>query len=414
MTTLPPTSGAEEAAKAPSASAWFVALIALLFSLVAMSIDSMLPALGTIARDLGAGSPNSRQHVLTAFFAGLTVGQLIYGPISDSTGRKPAILSGIVLFILGGLLCVFATTYEMMIAGRALQGFGAAGPRIVSAAMVRDLYQGRPMARVMSFVMAIFILVPILAPSVGQVILLFGDWRSIFLFLILVALLGLAWTALGQRETLPPARRSLLSFGSIMASLLETVRNTVTFGYALATGLIFGAFICYLGTSQQIFQEQYGLGSLFPVAFGALAVSIGLASIVNAQLVMRFGMRNLSKWALRAACLLSFLFLGATIALEGHPPLWAFMTYMSVNFFCNGLLFGNYNALAMEPMGRIAGVASAFIGSLSSFVALVSGTLIGQLYDGTVIPLVGGFAVLGIGAFAVTEWVERSRAAPAR
>ena len=387
----------------------FVAMVALLFSLVAMSIDSMLPALGQIASDLNAYSPNSRQHVLTAFFAGLTVGQLIYGPISDITGRKPAIVAGIILFVVGGLMCSFATTYETMIIGRVIQGFGAAGPRIVSAAMVRDLYEGRAMARVMSFVMAIFILVPILAPSIGQVILFFGDWRLIFMALVATAILSLIWISFGQRETLPEERRSPFSAGPILQSAYECIRNPVTMGYALGTGFIFGAFICYLGTAQQIFQEQYTLGRLFPVFFGVLAASIGIASIVNARLVMRFGMRKLSKLALRGACILSAAFLIVVIGLGGHPPFWMFMVYMFVNFFFCGLLFGNYNALAMEPMGRIAGVASAIIGSLTSLVALVCGTIIGQLYNGTVIPLVAGFAALAICALFVTEWAERNR-----
>ncbi|MBL8906636.1 MAG: multidrug effflux MFS transporter [Rhizobiales bacterium] len=387
----------------------FVALVALLFSLVAMSIDSMLPALGQIASDLHAYTANSRQHVLTAFFAGLTVGQLVYGPVSDSTGRKPAIVAGIGLFVVGGLMCSLAASYETMIVGRVIQGFGAAGPRIVSAAMVRDLYEGRAMARVMSFVMAIFILVPILAPGIGQVILLFGDWRLIFLALVATATLALAWMTVGQRETLPQERRSPFSAKPILRAAHECIRNPVTMGYAMATGFIFGAFICYLGTAQQIFQEQYGLGRLFPVYFGMLAASIGIASIVNARLVMRFGMRRLSKLALRAACVLSAGFLVLVVLLGGHPPFWMFMVYMFVNFFFCGLLFGNYNALAMEPMGRIAGVASAIIGSLTSLVALVCGTIIGQLYDGTVIPLVAGFAALGICALAVTEWAERNR-----
>ncbi len=384
--------------------------MALTFSLIAMSIDSMLPALGDIARDLGAGDPNDRQLVLTAFFGGLTVGQFIYGPISDSTGRKPAMFAGIGCFIAGGLVCALAQDFTTMIFGRALQGFGAAGPRIVAMAMVRDLHAGRAMARIMSFVMAVFILVPILAPSIGQLMLLLADWRGIFYGLVIVGVIDFLWLATRQPETLGPADRVPLSIRHILRSAWEAVTNRTTFGYTLATGFIFGAFISYLGTSQQIFQEQYGTGKLFAVYFGILAAGIGLASIVNAQLVMRFGMRNLSKWALRAACLLSLGFLAVAWLLGGHPPLWAFVAFMTVLFFFNGLLFGNYNALAMEPMGHIAGVAAAVTGSLSSLVAVSSGTPIGQLYDGTVIPLVAGFACMGIAALLATEWAEGGRA----
>lgn len=389
----------------------FIALVALSMSLVAMSIDSMLPALGSIAADLGAPTPNDRQLVLSAFFAGLTVGLLVYGPVSDSVGRKPTMYAGVALFILGGLLCAFTRDFNLMIAGRVLQGFGAASPRIVAIAMVRDIHGGRSMARIMSFVMAIFILVPILAPSIGQAILFVAPWRAIFLALVAVGLVFFCWFAFRQPETHPPEARSRFSAGAILGAARQTFANPITLGYMVATGLIFGAFISYLGTSQQIFQEQYGLGNLFPVFFGILAAGIGAASIVNARLVMRLGMRTLSKWALRACCVLSAGFLVIAWALGGHPPLAIFMTYMLVCFFCNGLLFSNYNALAMEPMGHIAGVAAAVTGAVSTLVALVTGTLIGRFYDGTVIPLVAGFALLGVAALVVTEWAERGRIA---
>lgn len=392
-------------------SAEFIALIALTFSLIAMSIDSMLPALGSIAADLGARDPNDRQLVLTAFFGGLTLGQFIYGPISDSTGRKPAMYAGIGCFILGGLICAFTSDFTVMLLGRILQGFGAAGPRIVAMAMVRDLFAGRAMARIMSFVMAVFILVPILAPAIGQLILLVADWRFIFYGLVAVGVIDFLWLATRQEETLAPKDRAPFSLGHIVRSAREAITNRVTLGYTLATGFVFGAFISYLGTSQQIFQEQYGTGKLFAVYFGILAAGIGLASIVNAKLVMRFGMRHLSKWALRAACCLSLTFLLLAWLIGGHPPLWAFVAFMTVLFFFNGLLFGNYNALAMEPMGHIAGVAAAVVGSLSSLVAVSAGTPIGRLYDGTVIPLVAGFACMELSALAITEWAERGRTA---
>ena len=390
----------------------FITLMALTFSLIAMSIDGMLAALGDIAADLGAGDPNDRQLVLTAFFAGLTVGQFIYGPISDSTGRKPAMYAGIGCFILGGLLCAVATDFPMMTCGRVLQGFGAAGPRIVGMAMVRDLYGGRAMARIMSFVMAVLILVPVMAPSIGQLILLVADWRTIFFALVIMGAVDFLWLATRRPETLARPDRVPLSFSRILRSAREAITHRTTLGYTLATGFIFGAVISYLGTSQQIFQEQYGTGNLFGLYFGILAAGIGLAAVVNARLVNRFGMRNLSKWALRTSCLLSSFFLIIAFLLGGHPPLWAFMAYMTVLFFCNGLQFSNYSALAMEPMGHIAGVAAAVVGSLSNLVAVSTGTPIGQLYDGTVIPLVAGFTGLGIAALLAAEYAEKGR--PAR
>ncbi|MGE0240447.1 MAG: multidrug effflux MFS transporter [Parvibaculaceae bacterium] len=393
------------------ASAEFIALMALTFSLIAMSIDGMLPALGDIAADLGVSDPNDRQLVLAAFYAGLSVGQFFYGPISDSTGRKPAMYAGIGCFILGGLICALATNFTMMLAGRALQGFGAAGPRIVGTAMVRDLYAGSPMARIMSFVMAVLILVPILAPSIGQLILLIGDWRVIFYGLAIAGIIDLIWLARRRPETLEPANRVPFSIGRILRSARAAITHRVTLGYSLATGFIFGTVISYLGTAQQIFQEQYHTGKLFAVYFGLLAAGIGVASLINGRLVIRFGMRNLSKWALRSVCVLSVSFLLITVLLHGHPPLWLFMCFMTALFFFNGMLFSNYNALAMEPMGHIAGVAAAIIASTSTVIAVGAGTAIGMLYDGTVLPLFAGFAGLALAALLVTEWAEYGRAA---
>jgi DHA1 family bicyclomycin/chloramphenicol resistance-like MFS transporter len=384
--------------------------MALTFSLIAMSIDGMLPALGDIAHDLGAAGPNDRQLVLAAFFAGLSVGQFIYGPISDSTGRKPPMYAGIGCFILGALICAFSASFTMILLGRALQGFGAAGPRIVGTAMIRDLYAGSRMARIMSFVMAVLILVPVIAPSIGQLILLFADWRAIFYALAIVGMLDFIWLARRRPETLAPASRMPLALGRILRSAWQAITHRITLGYSLATGFVFGAVISYLGSAQQIFQEQYATGKMFSVYFGMLAAGIGVASVMNGRLVVRFGMRNLSKWALRSVCVLALCFLLTTILFAGHPPLWLFMCFMTALFFFNGMLFSNYNALAMEPMGHIAGVAAAMIASTSTLVAVSSGTVIGRFYDGTVTPLFAGFAGLALAAFLATEWAERGRA----
>ncbi len=387
----------------------FIVLVALLTAMVAMSIDAMLPALGDIARDLGAKSPNDRQLVLTVFFAGMTIGTLVYGPVSDSFGRKPTIFGGLAIYGVGALLCLFAASFPMLLWGRALQGLGAAGPRVVSLAMVRDGSSGAAMARVMSFVMSVFMLVPILAPSIGQAVLLAAGWRWIFVGLLAMASIAAIWLALRQAETLPSERRLPLSPKSIWQGTVEVVTTPVTFGYTLAVGAISGSFITYLATSQQIFADQYGQGKLFAVWFGVLAVGIALAIMLNAKLVMRHGMRALSKWALRASLILTLGFLALSAIFGGHPPLWTLGAWLFANFFCIGTLFGNYSAIAMEPMGRIAGIAAAVTGSLSLAVALGLGTAIGLLYDGTVIPLVAGFAFCGLAAFLLSEWAERRR-----
>lgn len=384
----------------------FIVLVALTTSLVAMSLDTMLPALGEMASDFALADPNDRQLVLTAFFGGLSVGQLVAGPVSDMTGRKPALYAGIVFFVAGSLCCALATSFAVLLMGRVLQGFGAAGPRIVAVAVVRDLHSGRAMARVMSFVQTVFILVPILAPAFGQTLLLVAHWRMLFWLLAGVAFLNAAWFGLRQPETLPVSQRTRRSLAAVARAVVEVLRCRITLCYTLATGAVFGAIICYLGTSQQIFVEQYGVGQLFPAYFGACAFSLGLASFVNARLVMRFGMRALSRLAVIAEVVLGIGFLLAAFAFGGHPPLAVLMAALMLCFFCNGLLFGNYNARAMQPMGHIAGVAAAVCGSLSGLVAMLIGTPLGRAYDGTVIPVLGAFTAFSLSAFLLTEFAE--------
>jgi DHA1 family bicyclomycin/chloramphenicol resistance-like MFS transporter len=387
-------------------SAEFIALVALTTSLVAMSIDTMLPALGDITRELSPVDANDRQLVLTVFFAGLSLGQLVSGPVSDSIGRKPTLYGGLLLFVLGGTCCALAPNFSLLLLGRLVAGFGAAGPRIVAVAVVRDLHAGRAMARVMSFVSSIFILVPVVAPAFGQAVLLVASWRMIFWLLVLAALLDGLWFGLRQPETLPPERRNPLSIATMARGAREVFRHPITLGYTLATGFVFGAFINYLSTSQQVFQEQYGIGKLFPLFFGSLAAAIGFASVTNAKLVMRFGMLRLARLAVGVECVLATLFLAVAVLLDGHPPLGVFMAGMFGCFFCNGILFGNYNARALEPMGHIAGIAAAITGCLSSAVAIAFGTPLGRVYDGTVSPIIAAFMLASFAALICTELAE--------
>jgi len=387
----------------------FVALMATLTSLVALSIDALLPALPAIGQSLGVQRENDNQLIIALLFLGMAFGQMIYGPLSDSVGRKPAIYIGLGLYITGAFMALVSTTFPVMLIGRVIQGMGGAGPRIITVAIIRDQYQGRAMARVMSFITTVFILVPIVAPLVGQTILLVAHWRAIFGLYLLLATIAFIWFALRQPETLTPDRRRPFSWAQLMAAIREIFSNRLAFGYTIAIGLIFGAFMGYLNSAQQIFQEMYGLGKLFPFFFGALAFSIGSASFLNGRLVMRYGMRVLSRNALLTFSSLSLIFGVISAMLAGQPPLWALMTYFLMSFFCVGMLFGNLNALAMETLGHIAGVGAAVIGSLSTLISLFLGTLIGQSYNGTVLPLVSGFALLSIMAFGVIEWAEKGR-----
>ena len=375
-------------------------------SLVALSIDAMLPALPEIGRDLGALRRNDAQFVITAVFLGLGFGQILFGPLSDRIGRKAAIYAGLILFMAGCLVSIFARTFEVMIAGRVLQGFGVAGPRIVTIAMVRDRYEGRGMARLMSFAMAVFILVPTVAPALGQGILWLGGWRAIFAAIFAIAAIALAWFGLRQPETLPAAHRRPFSPRDIGRAALEVLRTRAALGYTLATACVFAPFLAYLSSAQQIFQDAYRTGALFPLWFGVLALAFGCASFVNGRLVMKHGMRRLSKATAVAITLASVVAWALAFAFEGLPPFWLFMAYLLVAFFCIGLLFGNLNALAMKPLGHIAGVGAAVVASLTTFIGVPLGGLVGQSFDGTMYTQIGAFAVFGAGTLAATRWAE--------
>lgn len=384
----------------------FVILVSLMMALTALSIDAMLPALAQIGSDLQVQNANDRQLVISMIFVGLAFGQLFFGPLSDSTGRKPAIYAGLVLFMFGSLMSMFAVNFPMMLLGRLLQGVGVSAPRAVTLALVRDQFAGRGMARVMSFVMTVFILVPMLAPSMGQAILSFSSWRAIFGSFLLLATIALVWFALRQPETLAPENRAPFTGRRIINTAQEIMKNRLALGYTVTAGLVSGAFIGYLNSAQQIFQEQYELGTLFPIYFGVIASSIGLASLLNSRLVMQLGMRLLVRGSLLIIFGLSVVALGIAPFFAGQPPFWVFMAYLMLSFFCVGVLFGNLNALAMEPLGHIAGIGAAVVGALSTLISVLLGTLIGQSYNGTILPLVIGLGVLAGASVMVVRWAE--------
>ncbi|MBN2393693.1 MAG: multidrug effflux MFS transporter [Anaerolineae bacterium] len=391
--------------KTPS-YAELVIIISMMMALTALSIDTMLPALAQIGTDLGASNANDRQLVVSLIFFGQAVGQLFFGPLSDKTGRKPSIYAGYVVFIAGSLVSIFSRNFPMMLLGRTLQGTGVSAPRAVSLAIVRDRFEGRTMARVMSFAMTVFILVPMIAPTIGQGILSFASWRGIFGAFIAFALVTAITFAIRIPETLAPENRAPFSVKRIANSIREILKIRTAVGYTITGGLIQGVFLGYLNSSQQIFQEQYALGSLFPIYFAIISLSLGTASFLNSHLVMRYGMRTLVRWALRIVFGQAMVFLGIAIVLAGHPPLWSLMVYLMISFFCIGIIFGNINALAMQPLGHLAGLGAAVVGSLSTLTSMLAGAVIGQNYNGTILPLTIGMAVLtGISIFGL-HWTE--------
>lgn len=383
-----------------------IALLALMISFVALAVDIMIPALSHIGRDLGVKHPNDAQLVVSALVFGLAMGQLIYGPLSDSTGRKPAIFAGMVIFTLGCLLSIFSTHFYVMLAGRFMQGIGAAGPRSVIVALIRDQYAGRAMARMMSAVMAVFIIVPAVAPALGQGILLVASWRAIFAALLLQGLIALTWFTIRQPETLARELRVAFSVKKIITGAVEICTHRIVLGHTLAAGLVMGILIGYLNCAQQIFQEIYDLGSKFPIYMAVLALFAGGASYCNSRIVMRVGMRSLSRWAIHLLIVISVIYLAIVYSMGGYSPLWMLMTCFALAFFCMGILFGNLNAIAMEPLAHIAGVGAGVVSSLSNLVAVLFAIIIGRSYDGTTLPLVTGFAILSILATVAMRWAD--------
>lgn len=386
----------------------FIVLMAFLMSVVAISIDAMLPALGIIGQNFGVTNANHTQYIVGGIFVGMAAGQLFWGPLSDALGRKKVLYSGIVIYLIGSLVCYLAPTFPLLLVGRLIQGVGVAAPYVTSVSVVRDKYAGRQMARIMSVVMMIFILVPAIAPSLGQGILYFASWREIFLMYLIYAVMITIWIWFRLPETLTPEHRNPLTRSMIAHGFREVLSNRVTVGYTFCMGICFGSFLGYLNSSQQIFHEQFGTGDKFAIYFGCLALVLGVASLTNSRFVEKLGMYFISVRAFSVIVLASAIFLGVQMIVP-EIKLWMFLSYAVVLFFSFGLVFGNLNATAMEPMGHIAGIASAIIGSVSSLISMSIGAFIGQLYNGTLVPMTIGFLVLGSISTMIIFMVEKDR-----
>ncbi len=386
----------------PLSQTEFIALTAMLFATIAFSIDAMLPALPEIADELTPFDPNRAQLILTSFVLGMGIGTFIAGPLSDAFGRKNVILGGAVLYIIGASLAWAAGSLDLLLAARVIQGLGAAGPRVVSMAMIRDLYSGRQMARVVSFAMMIFTLVPAIAPLLGSFIIAGVGWRGIFGAFVLFSLVSAAWLALRQPETLPPEARRSLRAEPLKAALVEVLTNRTILRAIAVLTLGFGALFGTLSSTQQIFDETFGRGASFPLWFALIAVLAGTGSFLNSQIVMRLGMRPVILWTMAVQAGLSLTF-GVVTAFGLWPEALYFPIYIAWTtsvFFMAGLTFGNLNALALEPVGHIAGMAASIVGALSTVAAVFIAAPIGLAFDGTPAPLAFGiFACTALGAF---------------
>lgn len=373
----------------------FIALLAVLFATIALSIDAMLPALPEIAASLTPEAPNRAQLVLTAFVLGMGLGTLVAGPISDAIGRKPTIALGFALYIAAALACWAAPTLETLLIARVVQGIGSSGPRTVSVAMVRDLYKGREMAQIMSFAMMIFTLVPAVAPLMGQGVIWLAGWHAIFLAYVGFALIVTLWMHLRQPETLPLAARRPLSVGNLLAATRTLFSHRIVLVSIATQTLTLGMLFATLSSMQGIFETRFHRAEEFPLWFAVIAVASMSGSILNARLVMKLGMRRMvtTTYATMFALTLGTLALVTSGAL---PEMLAFPLHLlwSVGLFAMmGLTIGNLNALAMEPVGQIAGLAASVISAIATVGSVVLAVPVGLMFDGTQVPLLIGVSV---------------------
>lgn len=385
----------------------FVVLMAALQALGALGIDAMLPNLPAIGEALGVVDENRRQLIITAYLLGLGGSQLIYGPLSDRFGRRPVLLVGLLLYVGFSLLAAFAPTFELLLAARVLQGVGAAATRSIPVSVVRDRYAGREMARVMSLTSLVFMAAPIVAPSLGQLVLMYASWPWIFALLAAFGLLSMLWALLRLPETLHAEDRLPIQPARIARAFATAARNRTALCYILGQTFLFGGLLGFINSAQQVFAEALGAGDRFPLVFALCASFIAVASLLNARLVMRLGMRRLSHAALLAYVALAAIHL--LIAASGHETLVIFAAFQALTMFCFGLTSGNFGAMAMEPMGHIAGVASSFQGFVSMVGASLIGFAVGQAFNGTVVPMQAGYLLCGLFALAAVLVAERGR-----
>jgi len=384
----------------------FVLLMALLMSAVAFAVDGTLPAMAAIGHDLRASYDNQTHHIINCFFAGMALGQLLAGMASDAYGRKPVLFAGLAVYLCGAIICREAEGMATMLLGRSLQGAGAAGPYIMVMSIVRDRYQGRAMARIMSFTSGVFIMTPVLAPIFGQAVLKFGDWRDIFTAYMLYAAFAGIWAWLRLRESLPKEKRTARDGSDMAKSLRKAASNRNLWRFTLALGCIFAGLTGYLNTAQQMFQGIYGVGDKFALYFGAQALATGAGSFLNGALVKRLGMRHTCLVASAAVTLISAAFLCYIVA--SAPSFGLFFAYGVAFLLCFGFLYGNLNALALESAGGVAGAASALLGATATVCGAGVGAVIGQLYDGTLLPVVAGFVAMGAIAFLLVAGEKRA------
>ncbi|PHS60911.1 MAG: Bcr/CflA family drug resistance efflux transporter [Flavobacterium sp.] len=383
----------------------FVALMAFLMSVVALAIDALLPALDIIGYSIGTNSAAENQLLITMIFLGLGFGPLLFGPISDSLGRKPVVYMGFAVFIMASFVCIYAPNLETMIIGRILQGIGLSAPRTISIAIIRDRFNGDRMAKVMSFVVVIFLLVPIIAPALGKFILNHYSWQTIFYAQIGFSLFISLWFWKRQPETLIPEKRIKFSKHLFIDGYKELIKFKRTLAFTVISGFVTGSFMVYLSSSQQVFQEQYLLKEEFPFIFAGLAIAMGASIFLNGIIVMKFGMEKLITFSLFLYFIVSVVYVILFYNIE-NPPIEILLIFFALQFFTLGFLFGNLRSIAMQPVGHIAGIASAITGLISTLMAVPISIFIGKYVSDTALPLFLGFSISSFLALLILFYIK--------
>ncbi len=388
----------------------FVAIIALMMGLTAFSIDNLLPAFDPIRRDFAVPRAGDLQLIVTAFMIGFGIMQLVFGTISDVIGRKPALMIGLAVYALGCALAAVTDNFTILLVARVIQGMGAAAGRVLSVAIVRDRFKGRDMARVMSLSMMVFLIVPVVAPTIGSGILLVGSWHLIFIAMFALGVVLAVWFGVRMPETLHPEHRVPFSVAGIVGGMKLTLRTRRAVGYATGMGLMMGSLMAYVGSAQQIFDtEVYHLGVWFPVAFSSVAAVMSVASFLNSKLVRTVGMRHLSHGGMIGFAVVGGVQVVLALVYDGHPPLFVFCALVALNQALFALTVPNFNSMAMEPLGAIAGTASSFIGFYTTLLGAALGMVFGQAVAGSVLPLSASYLVLGVLATLAALWAEKGK-----
>lgn len=402
-----PTRDPGLARHAPLSLTAFVIVLACLMSLNALATDIMLPAFPDIALSLGNISVTRVQAVITAYLIGFAISQAFVGFLSDWLGRRPVLLAGLAVYVVASAATALSSDFEYLLLARLVQGIGSGAPRVIATAAVRDCYEGRRMAKVMSLTMTVFMAVPIIAPAIGQGILAISSWRWVLGSVAIFGALILAITWRSFPETLPPENRNAISFARISAAVGSIVGSRQTVGYTMSAGAFFGALIGFIGQSQQVMVDVFGLGLWFPLVFAGLALALSVSSFINSALVERLGMRLLSHAAV--VCFTMFSSVMLALSLAGLLTFWAFAPIQAANMLLVGIVFGNFNAMAMEPQGRFAGVASSFVGALTVAIGASTGFFISSHFDGTTTPMAAGLAISGFATIALILITEKGR-----